>query len=219
MAFYKHVDLRGRKAMADFLTRHFRYRTMNHWNKSTSYAHNMKIYNLPLSAENKDRLYGLAECEDAHERISDLIANFGREHDYEYQGGFNGRSGGYLVLYSGGRKPSGYKSYCAKCYQQNYGTVEASGKNCGRCGEETRRNYTQTHMEVYTNYLKGIDHGEGYSGWDMERLRDRVRLIQEFDKLADGIVAEAKHLAERFEAGEETRMIPKTVKVLKEKDW
>lgn len=46
--FAKEVDTTDRKAMADFLTNHFRYDTMNSWNESTSYANNVKIYNLGI---------------------------------------------------------------------------------------------------------------------------------------------------------------------------
>ena len=44
--FYEKVDLRSRKDMVDFLENHFRYFTMNSWNRSTSFANNMKLYNL-----------------------------------------------------------------------------------------------------------------------------------------------------------------------------
>ena len=44
-----------------------------------------------------------------------------------------------------------------------------------------------------------------------------MKLVQGFDRLADAIVAEAKYMANRYEAEEETRMVPKKVKVLKEK--
>ena len=185
MAFYKQVDLRSRKAMTEFLSRHFRYSTMNSWNGATSYAHSMKIHKLPLSSEEKDKLHELMECEDAYRTINDLIADFDCEHDYEYQAGFNGRSGGYLVLYVGGKKPSGYKSYCTECGQKNYAAVEeavpegsirnnehtGTGNKCGRCGANARKNYTQVHMEVYMRPGQGIDQGEDFSDWEMEQLR------------------------------------------------
>jgi len=42
--FYKKVDIRKPKDMIDYLKNHFRYNTMNSWNRSTSYANNLKIY-------------------------------------------------------------------------------------------------------------------------------------------------------------------------------
>lgn len=44
----------------------------------------------------------------------------------------NGRSGGYLVLYQGELKPSGYKSYCPRCGQKNYQEATASNNTCRR---------------------------------------------------------------------------------------
>lgn len=41
-----------------------------------------------------------------------MIEDFNEEHNFQWQTGTNGRSGGYLVLYQGGTKPSGYKSFC-----------------------------------------------------------------------------------------------------------
>ena len=49
--FNQKVDLRNRKEMINFLTTHFRYYTNNSWNLSTSYANNVKIYNLDLTSK------------------------------------------------------------------------------------------------------------------------------------------------------------------------
>ena len=59
--FSKEVDLRSRKSMTDFLVNHFRYNTMNSWNQSTSYANNVKVYNLGLSKEQENKLYAMLE--------------------------------------------------------------------------------------------------------------------------------------------------------------
>ena len=44
--YYKEVDKRCRETMIAFLKKHFRYYTMNSWNKSTSYAKNIKLHNV-----------------------------------------------------------------------------------------------------------------------------------------------------------------------------
>jgi hypothetical protein len=46
--FYRPVDLRSRAAMTAYLKNHFRYHTMNSWNRSTSYACNLKVNRLGL---------------------------------------------------------------------------------------------------------------------------------------------------------------------------
>ena len=52
--------------------------------------------------------------------INSLITSFDRKHDYLWQAGFNGRSGGYLVLYKGGKhKDGGVFSYLGKQIEDN----------------------------------------------------------------------------------------------------
>lgn len=92
MAFWKAVDTRSRWKMQKFLAEHFRYDTMSSWNRSTSYACNMKIYNLDVPAEVKDKLYEMLDCHDVYDRIQELIDDFNAEHDFRWQAAFNGRS-------------------------------------------------------------------------------------------------------------------------------
>ena len=92
-----------KKEMIDFLSNHFRYDTMSSWNKSTSYANNVKVYNcIPNKLQSK--VFELMDCEDFYDNINWLLDDFNRENDYQYQTGFNGRSGGYIVLYNGGKE-------------------------------------------------------------------------------------------------------------------
>ena len=122
--FFKEVDKRSRKAMTDFLKRHYRYNTANSWNRSSSYANNIKLYNLGLPKETEDKLWDMLDCQEIYDRFSELINDFGLKHNWRWQAGFNGRNSGYLVLYQGEAKPSEYKSFCTACGQKNYKTVE-----------------------------------------------------------------------------------------------
>ena len=212
--FYEKVDMRSRKKMIEFLTNHFRYPTANSWNHSTSYAHNMKIYNLGLSKEIEDKLWNMLDCEDVYDTINELINDFAINHDFIWQAGFNGRSGGYLVLYSGGKKTSEYKSFCRHCGQKNYTSIKETGNVCGRCGKPERIDFVNPPMNMFTYPGKAIDMDEDFESWSMDELKERVRLIQEFDQLADDIVSEAIYIAENFEVEEETVYIPQTRKVI-----
>lgn len=213
--FSTKVDLRSRKAMTDFLINHFRYNTMNSWNCSTSYAANVKIYNLGLSRAELDKLYELIETDDFYDNINWLIHDFEAEHDHLWQVGFNGRSGGYLVLYEGYKKPSDYKSFCTKCGQRNYKTVEETGNcKCGRCGSDSRVNYTTQQYEYGCYPGRSVDMDEDFEDWDMYSLKRRVQLVQEFDMLCDNILAYVKELIDNAEVEEETYYIPQTRKVL-----
>lgn len=87
-----------------------RYYTMNSWNGSTSLAYNLKIYNV-IDRELQDACYELLDVDYFYEDyINPLIHEFDRKYNYEWQAGFNGRSGGYLVLYIGGIKDG--RVYC-----------------------------------------------------------------------------------------------------------
>ena len=101
--FSKQIDTDNRQAMAEFLANHFRYYTMNSWNRLTSYANNVKIHNLGLSSEQASRAYDLLlddgiDMSQFWDSVHDIIQDFLYETGYTI--GFNGRSDGYMVLYA-----------------------------------------------------------------------------------------------------------------------
>jgi hypothetical protein len=73
------------------------YDTMNSWNGLKSIANNVKIYNLGLDGDCWNALAYLQD--DDYFTINSMIEDWEVEHE-GYTVGFNGRSGGYLVLYS-----------------------------------------------------------------------------------------------------------------------
>ena len=86
-----------------------RYWTMNSWNGSKSLAYNMKIYNI-FPTKYQSAVYNLLNEPDAYFTVDSLISAFEHKYNYMWQAGFNGRGGGYLVLYSGGVRDG--KPYC-----------------------------------------------------------------------------------------------------------
>ena len=69
----------------------------------------MKIYNIfPMKYQNA--VYALMDEPDAYSTVNCLISAFTHKYNYKWQAGFNGRSGGYLVLYSGGVRDG--RPYC-----------------------------------------------------------------------------------------------------------
>lgn len=208
--FSKKVDLRSRKDVVDFLTNHFRYDTMNSWNQNTSYAHCVKIHNLGLTGEQIDKVYELIDMDETYDNINWLLEEFAVAHNYAWQVGFNGRSGGYLVLYQGGRKALDYKSRCTHCGQLNYKTIEETDNaKCGRCGAEARINLTKPIMQSYT-VGKGTDMCEDFEDWDMYSLKERVKLVQEFDELCDKCLAEFVWLIDNAKIEEEEYEVTET---------
>lgn len=213
--FYKPVG-KSRKAMIDFLQGHFRYDTMSSWNKATSYANKVKIWDV-IPSELRDKAFQVMETGDAYDGINMAIDEWARKYDYKWQAGFNGRSGGYLVMYQGGQRPSQHKSYCTKCYQKNFTPIEETGTKCGACGAEARRNYDKPLMETFSYPGKGLDMDRDYSEWDTQALMARVALVQDFDKLCDAVVTEFISLCESYDVEDEEYTVKKTRRVLVEK--
>ena len=109
MFFEQEVNLNDRNEMIGFLKDHYRYYTMSSWNRSTSYANDVKITNLGLSSDLLDKaydlLYGDANIDLMWMDIDDIMFDFKMRTNYSMA--FNGRSGGYLVLYQQGYDKQG----------------------------------------------------------------------------------------------------------------
>lgn len=216
VTFFEKVDTRSRKAMIDFLCNHKRYNTMSSWNNGTSWANNLKIDRvIPNSLQ--DKVFEMRETSEFYEDINDLIFIYGVENSHCLQAGFNGRSGGYLVMYEGFRKESEHKSYCTSCGQRNFKTVEESGNKCGKCGEPSRINRKFFSIGTYPGKSIDSNDREDYEDkeqFSMSDLREITSKVQEFDKLCDDIVQSVIYTAENCEIVEEEYTVTKTRKVL-----
>jgi len=142
------VSKMKKQEMVDYLEGHFRYYTLNSWNCLHSYARNVKLYNLNLPNGIEDKAYEIVFMEDSDFvwNTNEIMHDFGIEHP-GYSVGFNGRSGGYIVL----------------------------------CQDGTN---------------KGVDQDEDFSEWDCEQLRDRVRLLVDFNRMVDDIRNELIYFCE-----------------------
>ena len=214
--FYRKVDLRNRQAMTDFLKGHFRYNTMNSWNRSTSYANNIKAHNLGLDNEVQDKLLELIETPEYGIERRWLFNKFAERYNYAWQIGVNGRSGGYLVLYRGYIEPSEHKSYCTVCGQRNFTSVSENSNICGKCGEPARIDYVKppTNIGIYPG--RSTDMHEDFEDFTLGELKERVRLVQEFDRVVDNLLTVALRMLADYEIEDEIYFVPKTRKVLKE---
>lgn len=179
-----------------------RYDTMNSWNQAQAPAYNLKVHNV-IDNDLQDKVFELMESEDFYDDINWLMREFDEAFNYEWQVGFNGRSGGYLVLYRGGRKLSEHKSVCLSCYQRNFKTVEESNNICGRCGEPKRVN--REFWDTYTQPGLGIDDDEVPT--DVKKA---------FRQLAVDIVKDTEYKAKNFVVEDEVYTVEKTRKVMKE---
>ena len=214
--YYKEIDKRYREVTTAFLKKHFRYHTMNSWNRSTSYANNIKLHQIDKPDDvDSDTWYDMIGITDWQQKLSDLLEDFGRKYEHQWQAGINGRSSGYVVLYKGGTKASGYRSYCTHCGQKNYQKIPESQIGiCGKCEAKARVNFKQTHMQVFTWPGRDVDMHEDFDDWSLSELRQRVELVQDFDMLCDDIMTAYIDLCCNYRVTEEEILVPKTIKVL-----
>jgi len=203
--------------MIEFLANHKRYWTMNSWNRESSYANNIKIYNLNVSKEQEEALYSALYVTDIYDIAYEVLLDFRKRYDGKYQICSNGRSGGYLVLCNGIKKESKYKSFCTECGQKNYKLATPEDCKCGVCGKSTRVNFAQPMYEYFVTG-KGIDSEEDWTDWSKDRLKKRVALIMDFDTTCDKYIETILNVLNDYAIGEETVYIPKTYKVLKPKN-
>jgi len=207
--FNKKIDKRNRKQMIEYLKNHFRYDTMSSWNNSTSYANNMKIYNV-IPSELQDKVSELMQTDEFYMEINERIREFDKEHDYSFQAGFNGRQGSYLVLYIGKVEyETIYKfepsSYGDRDYTDQYGWMSKK--------EAIKRGLYKKEVKRIGSYPgRSIDQNEDFEDFEMYQLRNRVKLVQNFDRLCTDIVNLTIDLAKNETVIEETIYIPKQIK-------
>lgn len=132
MFYVKGIDITNDKQMFNFLKDHYQYYTMNSWNGLKSIANNVKVYKLNLSGDCYNALTFLQD--DDYLTVNGMIDEWQYEHP-GYVVGFNGRSGGYLVLYNANDNKTvlideveynndyeGYKEMC----REYFGSVKAA---------------------------------------------------------------------------------------------
>jgi hypothetical protein len=205
---------RTKKDMISYLSDHFRYSTMNNWNRGSSYARNVKLSRIKFpDKQTENRAWDMI-CNDVQEAfygVREIMDDFAINHDWRYQIGFNGRSSGYMVLYQGERKLSQHKSICTSCGQRNFQEVtDQTGNACGRCGRNSRVNRAMYEVTVSG---EGMDDERDYEDWSIDSLRSRVNLVWDFNQTVDLCIEEFISFCQGYEVAEETIMVPKTIHV------
>lgn len=67
-------------------------------------------------------------------------------------------------------------------------------------------------MQVVTYPGRGTDDGEDFEDWSMHALRERVKLVQELDQLADRMVELVLRLTREAQVIEEEYFLPQTAR-------
>ena len=73
-------------------------------------------------------------------------------------------------------------------------------------------------METFVFPGQGIDMDEDYDEWFLPELRDRVKLVQDLDALADRMVEQAIQMARDYSVMEVQISVPQTVMVMRAND-
>lgn len=219
--YYKKVNKSSRKQMIEFLKEHYRYNTMNSWNNSTSYANNVKVNNLGLTSEEEDILYDIIfndnACDFYEYTVDPVINHFNKKYSGKYILDFNGRSGGYIVIYQCETKESDWKSYCRICNQKSYKKVPEEGMDitkidtnlytlnnkCGRCGMDTRENYYKPLVDTRVYPGRSLDMYEDFEEFTLEDLKERTKLVQDLDHTCDLLVDATKEYCKNILDGRE----------------
>ena len=71
-------------------------------------------------------------------------------------------------------------------------------------------------MEYRTYPGRETDMGEDFEDWDIYSLRERVKLVQDFDRFCDDVLSEVRNILDNFEVDEDIVYVPQTVKRLRE---
>ena len=151
--FYKaKLDLRSIKKKFEYLKYHYVSYTLNSWNDLKSIAHNVKLYNLGLDGDWQNALSHLYDNEWC--KVNNMIYEWESKHA-GYQVGFNGRSGGYLVLYTKKHNGNILPKYLTN--NDNY------------------EDFKEWVLNYYSEKLSGIKND----------LNFYVNLVRDFDKLCD----------------------------------
>jgi hypothetical protein len=175
MFYEKGIDITNDKQMFNFLKDHYTYYTMNSWNGLSSIANNVKVHNLSLDGNCYTALAFLQD--DDYFTINMMIEDWEREHK-GYKVGFNGRSGGYLVLYNDHNNRSALPDEIDEC--EDYEEYKRWCKDfCGSV-KENRRDLVET-VRLVQDFDKLCDELRDY----VNELSTRDFVSETFEKVVN----------------------------------
>ncbi len=215
MFFEKKIDSRSKKAMAEFLVKHYRYDTMGSWNCATSYANCVKLNRIGINGSQLVKAFDIIATDGYWDEIRYPIRDFEQETNKAYTIGSNGRSGGYLVLYSAEVYDPGYKSTCSKCGQLNFQLAHSEHDKCGVC--KSPRSNLKAPLQWMRTKSSGIDQDmemEDFMDMSLGELKNKVEIVRLFDKTCDDVREVFLEIINDFMIVEETVMVPKKVRRL-----
>lgn len=164
--FYKKVRKDSNREMFEFLTGHYTYFTMNSWNGYESIANKVKVHSLPFRNDSCNVLAALED--DEYSIVNMMLNDFEEEHGVRVC--FNGRSGGYLVLYP--------KQGCQHVFEHD--------------------SNSPIHYDNYENWKEDVQYDWGSLKAYQPTLIKQVELVQAFDKLCDDLIDVCDELTDNY---------------------
>ncbi|WP_136078066.1 hypothetical protein [Pontiella desulfatans] len=145
--------------------------------------------------------------------IDTRLQEWAQEYNWTWQAGFNGRSGGYLVLYQGGlNRKNARTARCDLCGRSTWHKADTPCTTDGCIG--LLRVLPEPEPKIITWPGRSVDQGEDFSQWYMSDLRKRVRLVCSFDRLCDDVVDIFVGFCRDYEMVETEVLVPTTIKTL-----
>ena len=178
---------------------------MNSWNNATAPAYNLKVHKV-IDSKLQNKVFELMDCEGFYDEINSMIHEFDRKYKNTWQAGFNGRSGGYLVLYRGGQDVKRYTKEDFKKNNNYNGRVYISDRHGWKSLEEAKKAGLIDRdiiTRVYTQPGKSIEESEVPGA-----------VLRAFRKLAVDIVKHVEYMAKNASVEDETYIVEKTRKVI-----
>ena len=176
------------------LEAHFKYRTGNSSNVGKSYARNVKINHINIPNKILDAAYNLTDKEWFYDHLNFQIEEFEHRQNNRMTIGFNGRSGGYCVLYNMSIKTLDYKTRCNRCWNNTWYEKEMK---CPKCGKGTLKKLEKPMTQKQIDYTDLTDPSE----MGDEDLLEIVEILLDFNQTVDAMIEETKYFASEITAG------------------
>lgn len=190
--FFEGLTERTLEEKYQYLKNHFTYDIMNSWNNLKTIANNVKIYNLGLTREQKNKFFELLEVDvnEVYNYLNFVIEDF--EELTETEVFYNGRSDGYIVIVP--------KFDNVKRWEHIFKWM----------GIEDI-----LYFDNYKEFKKEQNEYTGSYNYNYkEEIEEAYYLIKAFDKLCDMLRAELIYILDNAKLKEETETIEQTIKYI-----
>lgn len=138
-----------KQEMIDFIGRIDKYPTMNSWNNTYGYSYNVKIYHLPLTKDEMDKMYEVISDESLANEFYSTANDIIRDHEEEMNDFWNEDRQDPLNHISELYPEHRHKSYCNRCFIHTWYEPGQKCKVDGCEGELVEIKYSE-------NFIKNL---------------------------------------------------------------